>query len=139
MAKSAGGGADSVEIHTAVAVYLGDGSGPSFDVVCDGLCTQQSGSIWLRARDALSHPSPRGPYSVANRFFIVVNEVAGDGSASVSVLTKRIIDVSCEHQLLSALIRAPHATNSPVRVSFKIGDDVVTLSRSVLSRLLAED
>ena len=139
MATNGGGCADSVEIHTAVAVYLGDGSGPSIDVVCDGLSTQQHGSIWQRALDALSCPSPRGPYHVANRFFVVVSEVAGDGSASVSVLAKRIIYVSCEHQLLTALIRAPDATNAPVRLSFKIGDDVVTLSRGVLSRLQAEN
>lgn len=118
--------------QTDVAVYLGDCTGDTLRVVCDGTSVESEGTIWKRAVHALVHPSPRGPYPVSARFTIFVHETRLDADCDDRVLTTIRIDVECEQNVAYANIRSTHIRANFEPIRFSVGDDVVEISRAIL-------
>jgi len=119
-------------MQTDVSVYLGDCTGDSLTVVCDGTCIEPSGSTWQRALHALAEPSPRGPYAVSNRFTLFVHETHLDAAAGHRLLASYRVDVRCEGKFACFSVRAAQSETGRARVPYLIGDDVVTTARRIL-------
>ncbi|MDR5751355.1 MULTISPECIES: hypothetical protein [unclassified Caballeronia] len=120
-----------VSLQTDVTLYLGDCTGESLFIACEGTTIESGGSTWQRALDALTQPSPPGPYPVTNRFTIFVHETLPDVTDDTHVLAAYRVDVMCEQSVAHAYV---HSTGSradfdPVR--FRIGDDVVEIARAI--------
>jgi hypothetical protein len=116
-------------VQTDVAVYLGDCSGDTLLVVCDGTSVESRGSTWHRALLALGCPTPRGPYPVAKRFTVYVHETSYHATTGPrAVLTFRI-DVRCEDRLAYANVRSAQSSADLPPIPYLIGDDVVTTAR----------
>ncbi len=118
-------------VQTDVAVYLGDCTGDTLDVVCDGLSTERAGSTSQRALLALACPTPRGPYPVANRFTLFVHETVGGAVTGRSTVVTFRIDVRCEGRWAYASVRSGQSLVDLPPIPYVIGDDVVTIARRV--------
>lgn len=79
-------GSPATSLRTDVIVYLGNCADDSLLIACEGTTIEHGGSAWQRALDALSTPSPCGPYPVANRFTVYVHETRPDATADTHVL-----------------------------------------------------
>lgn len=122
-------------VQTEVAVYLGDCSGASLRVVCDGTSVESEGTIWQRAADALVNPSPRGPYPVSDRFTMFVHEARlVSGWGDVALVTIRT-DVMCRESLAHVSVQSEQSRVELAPISFSMGDDIVTIARAVLRAL----
>jgi hypothetical protein len=128
---------DTPLLQTDVAVYLGDCTGGSLFVVCDGVSTEAVGSTWERALHALAHPTPPGPYPVSERFTIFVHETSGDATAGARATTALRLDVRCDGKWAHASVRSAQSSADLSPIPYVIGDDVVTASRRVLEAALA--
>lgn len=128
---------DNPLLQTDVAVYLGDCTGGTLPVVCDGISMQAVGSTWERALHALAHPTPPGPYPVAAQFAIFVHETSGDAAAGTRATTTFRIDVRCEGKFAVATVQTGQSVEHLPPSPYVIGDDVVTASRRVLEAALA--
>lgn len=123
---------DNSLLQTHVAVYLGDCTGDTLPVVCDGSSTESRGSTWHRASLALACPTPRGPYPVSERFTIFVHETADHATTGPRVAVTFRIDVRCEGRFAYASVRAAQSVAELPPISYVIGDDVVTTARRAL-------
>jgi hypothetical protein len=121
-------------VHTQVAVYLGDGGGDCFFLVCDAVSEVQGVSVWHRALDALARPSPRGPYPVSQTFMIVIHDIVTDISGNQERSTTYQLVVSCRGRLASAKLDTAEFGKPLAVVPYIIGDDVITIARQVLAR-----
>jgi hypothetical protein len=121
----------TVGLQTHVAVYLGDCSGPTLAVVCEGTSIESGSSTWQRALDALAQPSPHGPYPVSNRFTVFVHETLPNLSADTNVLATYRIDVMCERNAAHARVRGTGSRVDSKDVRVRIGDDVVEITRAI--------
>lgn len=122
----------SSPVQTDVAVYLGDCSGDSVLVVCDGTCVEPGGSTSQRALRALAHPTPRGPYPVSERFTIFVHETSCHASAGARLVATFRIDVLCKGSFAYASARTAQSVAQLPPTAYVIGDDVVTTARRLL-------
>lgn len=120
-------------LQTDVAVYLGDCTGGTLPVVCDGISMQTVGSTWERALHALAHPAPPGPYPVAAQFAIFVHETSGDAAAGTRPTTTFRIDVRCEGRWAYASVRNAQSKADLPPIPYVIGDDVVTTARRLFA------
>lgn len=118
-------------LQTDVTVYLGDCAGDSLLVACEGTSIGSAGSMWQRALDALSFPSPRGPYPVSNRFTIFIHETLPKLSADTNVLATYRIDVECERNVAHVHVQGTSPRVGPEDVRVCIGDDVVEIARAI--------
>lgn len=116
-------------VQTDVAVYLGDCTGDTLAVVCDGSSIESSGSTWQRALLALARPTPLGPYPVANRFTIFVHEIVGDAVTGSSAVVTFRIDVRCQDRWAYASVRDARSSADLHPIPYVLGDDVVTTAR----------
>lgn len=117
-------------VLTMVSVYLGDCSGDSLPLACDGISAVFDATTWQRAAAALQHPSPRGPYPVSSVLTIFVHDTSRADSRALSTMR---IDVVCREGLAYASVQGsqPRFDLDPVPVV--IGDDVVTIARKVVA------
>lgn len=116
-------------LQTDVSVYLGDCSGDSLSVVCDGSSIEPHGSRWQRALRALAYPTPRGPYPVSAQFTVFIHETSDYGGTRPSAVVTYRVDVRCVGGLAYASVRdAPSSADLPP-IPYVIGDDVVTTAR----------
>ncbi|BBA43243.1 hypothetical protein BCCH1_57420 [Burkholderia contaminans] len=123
----------SAAVQTDVAVYLGDCSGDTLKVVCDGASIDSGGSTAQRALRALAYPTPRGPYAVSTRFTIFVHETSlGPTSADTRLVATFRIDVLCKGSLVYASARTAQSVTELPPAPYVIGDDVITTARRVL-------
>lgn len=118
-------------LQTDVAVYLGDCTGGTLPVVCDGISMQAVGSTWERALLALAHPTPPGPYPVAAQFAVFVHETSGDAKAGARATTTFRLDVRCDGKWAHASVRSAQSSADLPPIPYLIGDDVVTTARRV--------
>lgn len=132
MSEAPGLSPDIPFLQTDVAVYLGDCTGDTLLVVCDGSSVESRGSTWQRALLALARPRPPGPYPVAARFTIFVHETFGYATAGTQAVTTFRIDVRCEGRFAYASVRAAQLVAELPPISYVIGDDVVTTARHAL-------
>lgn len=116
-------------LRTDVAVYLGDCTGDTLPVVCDGSSIESRGSTWHRASLALACPTPRGPYPVAARFTVFVHETCDHAHTGRSAAVTFRIDVRCEGRLAYATVRSARSSADLPPMPYLIGDDVVTTAR----------
>jgi hypothetical protein len=128
----------TVEGRTAVSVYLGDCTGQSLDVVCDGISILTGGSTWERAFDALAKPSPRGPYAISNRVTLFIFETLPGERANDGMSTTYRIDITCEASLAYATVQTAHSLTHLSPILCPIGDDAVTTARRVLQHACAD-
>lgn len=120
-------------VQTGVSVYLGDGGGTTLEVVCDGVSQRSKGSIWERAVDCLARPSPRGPFAVAKHFMILVYETRLVTDADHRFLETYSVKVSCDEKFAYASVGTANLQTELAPLPYLVGDDVVTISRSVLT------
>jgi len=119
--------------QTDVAVYLGDGSGETLNVVCDGASIESGGSTAQRALRALAYPTPRGPYPVSERFTIFVHETSLRPTSANTLLAATFrIDVLCKGSLACACARTAQSVVQLPPAPYVIGDDVITTARRVM-------
>lgn len=116
-------------LRTNVAVYLGDCTGATLPVVCDGSSIESRGSTWHRASLALACPTPRGPYPVCERFTVFVYETCDYAFTRPSAVVAFRIDVRCEGRLIYASVRSAQSSADLPPIPYLIGDDVVTTVR----------
>lgn len=128
---------DTPFLQTDVCVYLGDCSGDSLSVVCDGISIESRGSTWQRAILALAHPTPPGPYPVAVQFTIFVHETPAYATTDPRAVVTFRIDVRCEGKFAFATVQTGQSVEQLPPSPYVIGDDVVTTSRRVLEAALA--
>lgn len=121
----------TASLQTDVAVYLGDCTGGTLPVVCDGISMQAVGSTWERAFHALAHPTPPGPYPVSERFTIFVHETSGDATAGARATNTFRLDVRCDGKWAHASVRSGQSSADLPPIPYLIGDDVVTTARRV--------
>ena len=133
MSRTPGVSPGTTSLQTDVAVYLGDCSGDSLSVVCDGSSTESRGSTWQRALLALASPTPRGPYPVCERFTIFVHETSGYATAGTPATNTFRIDVKCEGSWAYASVRGAESTADLSPIPYVIGDDVVTTARRLFA------
>lgn len=131
MSEASGRPRDTPLLQTDVAVYLGDCSGETLLVVCDGSSIESHGSTWQRALLALARPTPPGPYPVAARFTIFVHETSDQTTTDSRVVATIRIDVRCEGRLAYASVRSAQSSADLPPIPYLIGDDVVTTARRV--------
>ena len=129
MSEAPGLSPDSPFLQTDVAVYLGDCSGDTLPVVCDGTSVESRGSTWHRALLALACPAPRGPYPVAERFTVFVHEIPDHATTGPSAAVTFRIDVRCAGRLAYASVRGAQSNADLPPIPYLIGDDVVTTAR----------
>lgn len=122
-------------MQTEVAVYLGDCTGATLLVVCDGTSVESEGTIWQRAADALVNPSPRGPYPVSDRFTMFVHEARLEPGWGDVALVSICIDAMCRESLVHVSVQSKQSLAELAPISFTVGDDVVTIARAVLRAL----
>ncbi|MDQ0627153.1 hypothetical protein [Paraburkholderia graminis] len=120
-------------IRTDVAVFLGDCTENSFRLVCEGSSMLRGASGWQRALDALTAPSPRGPYPVANRFTIFLYELLLTDEIDGRVIATVRIDVVCKGEFIYASVTSEKSHRHIDPIVFSIGDDVVTVTRAILA------
>lgn len=118
-------------ISTDVSVYLGDCTGDSLRILCDGTSERRIGSTWSRAFHALLEPSPRGPYAVTSRFTIFIHEICDDTLAHECCSVTLRLDVLCEGAFAYASVQSPNSGAYAMRTPFVIGDDAVTIARRI--------
>jgi hypothetical protein len=118
-------------ISTDVSLYLGDCTGDSLKVLCDGTSERRIGSMWSRALHALVEPSPRGPYAVASRFTIFIHEIRDDSLADSCCSVTFRVNVFCKGAFAYASVQMPNGGAYAMRTPFVIGDDVVTVARRI--------
>ena len=118
--------------QTDVAVYLGDCSGDTLLVVCDGTSIESGGLTSQRALRALAYPTPRGPYPVSERFTIFVHETSRRAAAGTRLVATFRIDVLCEGSFAYATARTAQLIAQLPPAAYVIGDDVITTARRVL-------
>lgn len=123
----------TTSLQTDVAVYLGDCTGGTLPVVCDGISMQAVGSTWERALHALAHPTPPGPYPVAAQFAIFVHETSDYATTGPRAVVTFRIDVRCEGQWAHASVRSAASTAELTPFPYVIGDDVVTTARRLFA------
>jgi hypothetical protein len=116
-------------LQTDVAVYLGDCTGETLLVVCDGSSIESHGSTWQRALLALARPTPRGPYPVADRFTIFVHERSDHPTTGRRAVVTFRVDVRCEGRFAYAGVRSAQSSADLPPTPYVIGDDVVTTAR----------
>lgn len=121
----------AMSMQTDVTVYLGDCTGDSLFIACEGTTVECSGSTWQRALDALAQPSPRGPYPVSNRFTVFVHETHPVSTVDTHVLATYRVDVVCEQNVAHAHVRSTGSCADFDPVRFRIGDDVVEVTRAI--------
>ncbi|MEK6316303.1 MAG: hypothetical protein V4807_18005 [Burkholderia gladioli] len=122
----------SAAVQTDVTVYLGDCSGDTLVVVCDGTSIESGGTTSQRALRALAYPTPRGPYPVSERFTIFVHETSCRAAAGMRLVTTFRIDVLCKGSFAYASARAAQSVAQLPPTAYVIGDDVVTTARRLL-------
>ena len=120
-------------LQTDVAVYLGDCTGDTLPVVCDGSSIESRGSTWQRALLALACPTPRGPYPVCERFTIFVHETSGNATERTQATTTFRIDVRCERRFAFATVQTGQSVEQLPPSPYVIGDDVVTTARRLFA------
>lgn len=118
-------------LQTDVAVYLGDCTGGTLPVVCDGSSIESRRSTWQRALLALACPTPRGPYPVCERFTIFVHETSFHATTGPRAVVTFRIDVRCEGTLAYASVQSAQSSADLPPIPYLIGDDVVTTARRV--------
>src|SRR5438067_2226305 len=118
-------------LQTDVTVYLGDCTGDSLLIACEGTSVEPGGSTWQRALDALAFPSPRGPYPVSSRFTVFVHETLPNSSADTNVLATYRIDVVCQRNVARVQVQGTGPRVGPKDVRVCIGDDVVEIARAI--------
>jgi len=120
-------------LQVDVVVYLGDCSGDTLTVVCEGTslaCGDEP--RWQSARRALNRPDPRGPFPVASVFSVFVHEIRLEGRVDMQVRATLRVAVQCRDGMAYASVHSTqHRVDWPP-VPFVIGDDVVTIARKVL-------
>ncbi|MDR5813833.1 hypothetical protein QCE62_09570 [Caballeronia sp. LZ033] len=119
-------------LQTNVTVTLGDGSGDSMQIVCEGTKLSLGEPRWPAARSALSKPEPRGPFPVASAFTIFVSEVRLEGPAESQVRASLRVAVQCKDGFAYASVHSTQHRIDLPPVPFVIGDDVVTIARTIL-------
>ncbi|MDR5750362.1 MULTISPECIES: helix-turn-helix domain-containing protein [unclassified Caballeronia] len=119
-------------LQTNVTVCLGDGTGDTVHIVCDGTMLSFGESRWRSARSALNGPDPRGPFPVANVFSVFVHEVRLEGPVEWQVRASLRVDVECRDGLAYASVHSTEHRIDLAPVEFVIGDDVVTIARAIL-------
>ena len=122
----------SAPVQTNVAVYLGDCSGDTLNVVCDGISMESGGSTWQRAQRALAYPTPRGPYPVSERFTIFIHETSDYAISGTRAVATFRIDVRCKGRFAYAAVQTAQSVAHLPPAAYVIGDDVITTSRCVL-------
>ncbi|CAM2192046.1 conserved protein of unknown function [Paraburkholderia kururiensis] len=122
----------SAAVQTDVAVYLGDCSGDTLLVVCDGTSIESGGTTSQRALRALAHPTPRGPYAVSERFTIFVHETSCSAAAGTRLVATFRIDLRCEGAWAYATVRSAESSSDLPPIPYMTGDDVVTTGRRLL-------
>jgi hypothetical protein len=120
------------DIRTDVYVYLGDCSGDSLPLVCEGVSLVVDATTWQRARLALRHPTPRGPFPVGAIFTIFVHETSTSDSRILSTLR---VDVLCTSGFAHASVLSTQPRLDLEPVPFIVGDDVVTIARKIVENL----
>ncbi|EIN00410.1 hypothetical protein WQE_15306 [Paraburkholderia hospita] len=115
---------------TTVSVFLGDCSGDSLPLVCEGTSTAFGPPIWQRVALALQHPSPRGPYPVGTLLTLFVHDIS---IADSRVLSTFRVDVVCRKGLAYASVQSATPRFDLAPVPFVIGDDVVTIARKIVA------
>jgi hypothetical protein len=131
MSQAPGGSPDTASLQTDVAVYLGDCTGVTLPVVCDGSSIESHGSTWQRALLALARPTPRGPYPVAKRFTVYVHETSYPAIPCLRAVVTFRIDVRCEGRFSYARVRSAESSADLPPIPYVIGDDVLTTARRV--------
>lgn len=131
MSKAPGWSPDPPLLQTDVAVYLGDCTGETLLVVCDGTSVESRGSTWHRALLALACPTPRGPYPVAKHFTVYVHETSYHATTGLRAVVTFRVDVRCEGRLAYASVRSAQSSADLPPIPYVIGDDVVTTARRV--------
>lgn len=121
----------ATSLQTDVTVYLGDCTGDSLLIACEGTSVESGGSTWQRALDALAFPSPRGPYPVSNRFTIFIHETLPKLSADTNVSATYRIDVVCERKVARVHVQGTSSRVASKDVRVCIGDDVVEIARAI--------
>jgi hypothetical protein len=114
-------------VQTDVTIYLGDGSGPSLHIVCEGRSILFDEPRWERALRALNRPSPRGPYPVAQVCSVSVHEIR---LGLIKTLTTLHVAVECRDSLAHVRMHSTLPLQT-LEVPFVVGDDVVTIARSI--------
>lgn len=117
-------------VVTSVSVFLGDCSGDSLPLVCEGTSALHAATSWQCVADALQHPSPRGPYPVASRFTAFVHNTS---PADSTVLWTMRVDVVCRGGLAYASVQSMQSRFELPPVPVVIGDDVVTVARKIVA------
>ncbi|MGF6937146.1 hypothetical protein OKW41_006308 [Paraburkholderia sp. UCT70] len=121
-------------VQRDVAVYLGDCSGDTLTIVCEGTSLVYGEPRWESARRALNRPDPHGPYPVSDRFTVFVHEIRLDGPADTQVRASLRVSVVCRDGLAYASVHSTQHRIDIAPVPFTIGDDVVTIARKILER-----
>ena len=120
----------AARLLTTVTVFLGDCSGDSLPLVCEGTSTSFDKTTWRRVALTLQQPSPRGPYPVANVFTIFVHNTS---LADSSVLSTLRVDVVCKNGLAYSSVQSTQSRYDLEPVPVVIGDDVVTIARKIVA------
>ncbi|PRY05925.1 hypothetical protein [Paraburkholderia sp. BL25I1N1] len=118
-------------LETNVTVILGDGTGDTVHIVCDGTMLSFGESRWQSARSALNRPDPRGPFPVASVFTVFVHEARMEGPVESQVRASLRVAVQCKNRLAYASIYSTQHRIDLAPVPFVVGDDVVTIARTV--------
>ncbi|MDN7407977.1 hypothetical protein QZM42_05385 [Burkholderia vietnamiensis] len=119
-------------LQTNVTLILGDGTGDSMQLVCEGTKISLGEARWSAARSALIKPEPRGPFPVASVFSLFVHEVRMEGPAESQVRASLRIAVQCKDGHAYASMHSTQHRIDWAPVPFVIGDDVVTIARAIL-------
>ena len=127
-----------MNMQTDVTVYLGDCTGDSLLIVCDGTSIESGGSMWQRALDALIFPSPRVPYPVSNRITLFVYETHLGAEADGTALAVYRVDIACQESIAYATVQIAESVTELSPVPCPIGDDAVTTARRVLKCAVAD-